>query len=216
MFKKALIIFSCLLLLSGCSLLADSGTKKELMDQMDKLMDHHDKNMGDQRTLINDFNKAYDTGTQITQAMNQGSTMSSDQYNTLMADIDKANNDLATYKKNVDSLLAEIPAVEQKANELKNEEAKSRATKYLQDFKQATQSQVDYINNFQSLIDSYKTVYVSLSQGNTPDTTQYQQYSDKEGTLVDKFNKEIDAFNNSWTTLNQEDFNRKVKENISF
>jgi ABC-type transporter Mla subunit MlaD len=216
MFKKALIIFSCLLLLSGCSLLADSGTKKELMDQMDKLMDHHDKNMGDQRTLINDFNKAYDTGTQITQAMNQGSTMSSDQYNTLMADIDKANNDLATYKKNVDSLLAEIPAVEQKANELKNEEAKSRATKYLQDFKQATQSQVDYINNFQSLIDSYKTVYVSLSQGNTPDTTQYQQFSDKEGTLVDKFNKEIDAFNNSWTTLNQEDFNRKVKENISF
>jgi ABC-type transporter Mla subunit MlaD len=216
MFKKALIIFSCLLLLSGCSLLADSGTKKELMDQMDKLMDHHDKNMGDQRTLINDFNKAYDTGTQVTQAMNQGSTMSSDQYNTLMADIDKANNDLATYKKNVDSLLAKIPAVEQKANELKNEEAKSRATKYLQDFKQATQSQVDYINNFQSLIDSYKNVYVSISQGNTPDTTQYQQYSDKEGTLVDKFNKEIDAFNNSWTTLNQEDFNRKVKENISF
>mgnify|MGYP001090862618 CR=1 FL=1 len=147
MLKKALILFSCILLLSGCSLLADSGTKKELMDQMDKMMDHHDKNMSDQRTLINDFNSAYNTGTQITQTLNQGTTISQDQYSQLMSAIEKANTDLATYKNNVNSLLAEIPTVESKANELKNEESKTRATKYLADFKQATQSQIDYINN---------------------------------------------------------------------
>jgi chromosome segregation ATPase len=216
MLKKALILFSCILLLSGCSLLADSGTKKDLMDQMDKLMDHHDKNMSDQKTLINDFNSAYDTGTRITQSLNQGSTMDQSQYSQLQSAIEKANTDLATYKSNVDSLLSELPTVENTANELKDEESKSRATKYLADFKQATQSQIDYINNFQQLIDSYKSVFESMSQGQNPDTSQYQQYSDKEGQLVDKFNKEIDAFNSSWTTLNEQDFNRKVKPNISF
>jgi DNA repair ATPase RecN len=216
MFKKALILFSCLFLLSGCSLLADSGTKKELMEQMDKMMDHHDKNMGLQRQMIDDYNSANEIGNNISQALNQGTTMSDDQYNQLMSALDKANTDLTTYKKEVDALLTEIPAVESKANELKNEETKSRATKYLEGFKKATQSQVEYIDNFQNLINSFREAYVTISKGQDPNIDQYDEYSKKEGELVDNFNKEIDAFNADWKTLNEKDFNREVKNNISF
>ncbi|WP_028776845.1 hypothetical protein [Shimazuella kribbensis] len=216
MFKKALILFSCLFLLSGCSLLADSGTKKELMEQMDKMMDHHDKNMGLQRQMIDDYNNANQIGNNISQAINQGTTMSPDQYNQLMSALDKANTDLSTYKKEVDALLAKIPTVESKANEIKNEETKSRATKYLDGFKKATQSQVEYINNFQNLINSFREAYVTINKGQDPNISQYDEYSKKEGELVDNFNKEIDAFNADWKILNEKDFNREVKNNISF
>lgn len=217
MLKRALILFSCLFLLSGCSLLADSGTKKELMESMDKLMDHHDKNMGQQRTMINDYNSANQIGNDISQALNQGTTSNPSQYNQLMTALDKANADLTTYKQSVQSLLNEIPAVESKANELKNEETKTRATKYLDGFKKATQSQVDYINNFQNLIDSFRQAYVAISQGQQPNTAPYEEYSKKEGELVDNFNKEIDTFNADWKTLNEKDFNREVKDNkLSF
>jgi hypothetical protein len=183
---------------------------------MDKLMDHHDKNMGEQRQMINDYNTANQLGNDISQALNQGATMDQTQYNQLMTALDKANTDLTTYKQDVQALLSKIPAVESKANELKNEETKARATKYLEGFKKATQSQVAYINNFQNLIDSFRQAYVQISQGQQPNIDQYDEYSKKEGELVDNFNKEIDAFNADWKTLNEKDFNREVKENLSF
>jgi hypothetical protein len=55
-----------------------------------------------------------------------------------------------------------------------------------------------------------------LSKGQFPDDKAIQQYFDKEGQLVDNFNKEIDTFNQDWTLLNKEDFNREVKKSISF
>jgi hypothetical protein len=216
MWKKALILFSCLLLLSGCALIADSGTKKELMEQMDKLMDHHDSNMKAQRTMISDFNTASQSANTIKQSLNQGSALNQNQFNSLSTSLTKVNTELSLYRTGVDKLLNELVPVKVKANELKNVEAKSRATKYLDSFQKATESQKAYIDNFQNIIDSYQTYFTALSKGQFPDDKAIQQYFDKEGQLVDNFNKEIDAFNQDWTLLNKEDFNREVKKSISF
>lgn len=216
MWKKALILFSCLLLLSGCSLFADSGTKKDLMEQMDKLMDHHDKNMTTQRSMIQDFNTANQLGDTIKQSINQGSSLNQDQFNQLNTSFNKINSELAEYRKGVDKLLSEFPAVESKANELQDTESKARATKYLDDFKKATESQKAYIDNFQNLTNAFQSYFTSLSKGQFPNEQSFQEYFTKEGQLVDNFNKEIDAFNADWKVLNEKDFNRKVKDNISF
>jgi hypothetical protein len=215
--QKALILFSCFLLiagLTGCSLIADSATKKDLMEQMDQLMDLHDKNMKTQRQMISDYTAADKIGAQITQAIGNGTT--NDQFNQLKDGLNKTTGDLETYRKGVNELLGKITAVEAKANELNDEESKKRATEYLTAFKKATQSQVEYIDNFQNLISAYSAAYESLSKGQNPDVSQYNIYSQKEGELVNKFNKEIDQFNQYWKTLNEKDFNRQVKDKISF
>ncbi|WP_240876218.1 hypothetical protein [Shimazuella soli] len=232
MWKKGLFLIGCLLLISGCaqnniadnrkvaptkaSAQDDKEIKHKLMDLMDNLMDHHDRNIGDQRQMVNDYNTANQLGSEISQSLNQGGKMSEAQYNQLMSSLDIANSDLNIYKQGVLSLLNEIPTVESKANELQNEGTKLRATQYLAALKRATQFQVDYINNFKNLIDSYRQAYVTISQGQQPNTFQYDEYSKKEGELIDNFNKEIDEFNAAWKTLNEKDFNREVKENLSF
>lgn len=229
--RKRFILIGCLLLISGCAQnnVADRNnaptktpaqvekqTKDELMNLMDKLMEHHDKNMSEQRQMINDYNKANEIGNNISQFYNKSSTIDQTQYNQLMSVLDKANNDLNTYKQSVRALLNEISSVENKANELKTEVTKARATIYLDGLQKATLSQVDYISNFQNLIDAFRQAYVAISQNKQPNTEQYDEYSKKEGELVDKFNKEIDEFNAAWKTLNEKDFNREVKENLSF
>jgi hypothetical protein len=217
--QKALILFSCFLFiagLTGCSLIADSATKKELMEQMDQLMDLHDKNMKTQRQMINDYTNADKIGAQITQALSQGTTMNNNQYNEFKAALNKTTSDVEAYRKGVNDLLSKITTVETKANELNDPEAKKRATDYLTAFKTATQSQVEYIDTFQNLINASSAAYESLSKGQNPDVTLYNSLSQKEGDLVNKFNKEIDKFNELWKDLNEKDFNRQVKDKISF
>lgn len=215
MWKKAIIII-CFMLLPGCSLFADAGTKKELMDQTNKLMDHHNKNMQQQKTMIQDFDNAVQLGDIIKDAINKGDTINQNQFTQLSTSLNKVNADLNSYEEGVNKLLTEIKPAIYTANKLEDQQSKQRATKYLDDFQIATESQRNYVGNSRNLIDAYKLFFDTVSHGQIPDGTIVQQYSKKEEQLVKVFNNEIGAFNNDWKVLNEKDFNREAYSNISF
>lgn len=188
--------------------------KKSMMEQMDKLMYQHDKNMKLQRQMVTDYTVVDQIGSKFTQS---SGNISNDDYQQLVSAIAKANSSLLAYQQGINSLLSGFPTVENRVNELVLKvDTKQRAELYLSQFKQATQSQMEYVDIFQKLIQAASVAYKEIYKGNNPDISNYNEYMNKEGELIDKFNREIDQFNVQWKILNEQDFNRKVQGKISF
>ncbi|MBD1372621.1 hypothetical protein IC620_09670 [Hazenella sp. IB182357] len=203
---KRIILFGLVLvLLAGCSMIADGVNTVEIMsdmqveiDRANKGIDTYDKMIAQYEEVLNLESKLVDPTTP------EGKEL----VEQVASKLTEAQNEANSYEDQVKELKASIPQLEEAANKFNDEELKKQANQFVSDFKASVETELKYTAKYKELLELHQMLNKEYSTGKIPDDTEYQTLFAEIQKLDEELAKQVNQYNDSWGT-----FHKNVTEN---